>query len=396
MDITTTAPALFHQTPTKKTKELSIAGIPFYVYAVSIASLLAVSGVLWDISWHRSIGRDKFLSPPHLLIYLGAIFGGLFSGVQVIINSFFSSETTKKGLVKIWGFFYSSLGALFCIWGAIAMLTSAPFDDWWHNAYGLDVKILSPPHTLLVLGMLFLQFGACVSLSKYLNVALNQKKILQLLFIIAASSLVCMFCTLGVEYLDSRNMRDALFYQISAALLLLLLPSLAKELQMKWGMTLISLGYFTLLAGSNWILQLFPAEPKLGPILNHVTHFQGLAFPMLFIFPAIVMDILMQFKMNDWVKAVLLAFVFIILMIAIEYPLSGFILESPASRNWFFSGNSWSYNDPPDWQYRFKFRPHDLQPAGDFLKGIFIALIIGIFSARIGLRLGQWMQKIQR
>ncbi len=28
------------------------------------------------------------------------------------------------------------------------MITSAPFDDWWHNAYGLDVKILSPPHVV--------------------------------------------------------------------------------------------------------------------------------------------------------------------------------------------------------------------------------------------------------
>ena len=33
------------------------------------------------------------------------------------------------------------------------MLTSAPFDNWWHNAYGLDVRIVSPPHTLLILGI---------------------------------------------------------------------------------------------------------------------------------------------------------------------------------------------------------------------------------------------------
>jgi len=63
MDITTTSPLLLHTVATKKTKELAIAGIPFYVYAVSIASLLAVSGTLWDISWHRSIGRDKFYQP---------------------------------------------------------------------------------------------------------------------------------------------------------------------------------------------------------------------------------------------------------------------------------------------------------------------------------------------
>ncbi|MDP4218445.1 MAG: hypothetical protein Q8927_19780, partial [Bacteroidota bacterium] len=108
------------------------AVIPLYVYAVSLASLLIVAGILWDIAWHKSIGRDKFLSPPHILIYLGAIFAGLFSGIQVLRNSYRPNTETKGALVRVWGIFYSSLGALFCIWGAIAMLTSAPFDNWWH------------------------------------------------------------------------------------------------------------------------------------------------------------------------------------------------------------------------------------------------------------------------
>ena len=47
----------------------------------------------------------------------------------------------------------SSTRAWVAIWGAIAMLTSAPFDDWWHNAYGLDVKIVSPPHMVLAAGI---------------------------------------------------------------------------------------------------------------------------------------------------------------------------------------------------------------------------------------------------
>ena len=39
------------------------------------------------------------------------------------------------------------------------MITSAPFDNWWHNAYGLDVKIVSPPHALLILGIRAVSFG---------------------------------------------------------------------------------------------------------------------------------------------------------------------------------------------------------------------------------------------
>ena len=40
-------------------------------YLILIASTAIVIGVEWDISWHSSIGRDKLLSPPHVLIYIG-------------------------------------------------------------------------------------------------------------------------------------------------------------------------------------------------------------------------------------------------------------------------------------------------------------------------------------
>ncbi len=206
------------------------AQIPAYIYAVSVSSLLIVAGILWDIAWHKSIGRDKFLSPPHILIYLGAIFAGVFSGVQVLRNSFRASAADKSSLVRIWGIFYSSLGALFCIWGAIAMLTSAPFDNWWHSAYGLDLAILSPPQVLLGLGMQFLQFGACVGICKYINAIVaaspaqngssprtqqKQLALLQFLFILCASSLMVMLFTLGSAYLDPRLMRNAIFYQVA-------------------------------------------------------------------------------------------------------------------------------------------------------------------------------------
>ena len=42
------------------------------------------------------------------------------------------------------------------------MLTSAPFDDWWHNAYGLDVQIISPPHIVLAMGIFSVILGSCI------------------------------------------------------------------------------------------------------------------------------------------------------------------------------------------------------------------------------------------
>ena len=138
-------------------------GIPVYIFATVFASFCVITGLIWDICWHMSIGRDGLLSPPHLVIYLGAVVAGLFSGYQILRKTFRGSDLEKAASVKIWGFFYSSLGSLFCVWGALSMLTSAPFDDWWHNTYGLAVTILSPPHTVLILGIIGIQFGAMIS-----------------------------------------------------------------------------------------------------------------------------------------------------------------------------------------------------------------------------------------
>jgi hypothetical protein len=372
------------------------ASMPVYLYAVSFASLFTIIGVLWDISWHKSIGRDKFLSPPHILIYLGAIFAGLFSGIQVLWNSFYRKDDARAGQIRVWGIFYSSLGALFCIWGAIAMLTSAPFDNWWHSAYGLDVKILSPPHTLLALGMIFLQFGACVSISKYLNTR-GSIRILQLLFIVGAASLLCMVYTLGTDALQLRRMRSPLFYEIVSIVTLLLLPAFGRALRLRWGMTAVALGYFLIIAVSNWVLQLFPAEPKLGPILTHLTHFQAGPFPLLIIVPALVMDLVLhQPTSGEWRKALVLSVVFVVFLLAVQYPFSGFLLESPGARNLFFGSDSWYFGNSPDWPYRYKFYPGQATPLPGMISGLLIAVAAGALCARISLRWGNWLQSIQR
>ncbi|HEY4209585.1 MAG TPA: hypothetical protein VGM31_22320 [Puia sp.] len=372
--------------------------LPVYLYAVSLAALLTVIGILWDISWHRSIGRDKFLSPPHILIYLGAIFAGLFSGMQVVWNSIRPSESIKRSTVRVWGVFYSSLGALFCIWGAIAMLTSAPFDDWWHSAYGLDVTILSPPHTLLGLGMLFLQFGACVGISKHLNTtATGGGTMLRVLFIITAASLLTMIYTLGTEYLHTRGMRGGLFYIVAALTTLLFLPVFGRALRMKWGMTAIALTYFFIAALSNWILQIFPAEPKLGPILTHSTHFQPGNFPMLVFIPALLMDWIMRpGRENEWKTAFRVGACFVLGLLIIEYPLSGWLVGSPYARNWFFGADSWYFGDPPDWAYRYKMHPVLVSSPAVLLVDLLVAIVIGTLAARLSLRWGKWMQQIKR
>src|SRR6185295_4523887 len=160
------------------------AAVPWFLYAVLFASTSVLVGVLWDISWHQSIGRDTFWTPAHLAIYLGGIVAGLTCGTLALRTTFAGTPEERGTTVRFWGF-SAPLGAWVSIWGTFAMLTSAPFDDWWHNTYGLDVKILSPPHALLASGIGAIQVGAMLMILAWQNRAGTDRRLARL-FLLAA------------------------------------------------------------------------------------------------------------------------------------------------------------------------------------------------------------------
>src|SRR5580692_11846497 len=123
------------------------SAIPWYLWCATLAVTSVAIGAYWDVSWHRSIGRDTFWTPAHMAIYLCGVLAGISFGYLILSTTFVRGRAAREGAVRVLGF-NAPLGAFIAAWGGIAMITSAPFDNWWHNAYGLDVKIISPPHTL--------------------------------------------------------------------------------------------------------------------------------------------------------------------------------------------------------------------------------------------------------
>lgn len=395
------------QAPTSHSPGL-LLGIPVRIYAVVLASLSIVTGLIWDISWHMSIGRDGLFSPPHLMIYFGAVVAGVFAGYDVLKTSFWGQPESKARRVRFWGIFYSTLGGLFSIWGALSMLTSAPFDDWWHSTYGLDVTILSPPHTVLALGMMMVQFGAMFDVLALQNrdeddprwtpgLRARRQRRLQALFVISAGFVMTIIYLIASEYLDRWAMHSSLFYQISAGLFPLLLLAVARASRLRWAATYTALSYFFVLAGVNWIVQLFPATPKLGPVLYHITHFQPYNFPLLLMVPALAIDALRPrlAGRTDWVQALALALIFLAVYVPVQWGMGDFLM-SPGARNWFFGANTWYFSQSPDWEYRFQFGPWNKESPGTLAQGLGIALVIGFLSARVGLAWGNWMRTVRR
>src|SRR5213080_3162318 len=370
--------------------------VPWVVWAAVIAATSAKVGSLWDISWHRSIGRDTFWTPAHMAIYLGGVLAGLSCGWVVLKTTFAGTSDERAAAVTFWGF-RGPLGAWVCIWGAFAMITSAPFDNWWHNAYGLDVKVLSPPHVILALGIWALQLGAL-----FLVLALQNRnapgegpRSYSLFAAYMIAILLQNVSTIGIEQIGFANLaHNALYYQVAAGVVPLLLVAAGRGIRLHWPATPAAACYMAFSLAMIWILQLAPATPKLAPVFTPVTHLIPPPFPLLLIVPALAIDVSMRSvgRDRDWRLSLLLGVSFLATFFVTQWFFTEFLL-GPHARNYFFGVDQWDYSSRlGPWRYRF-WRA-DTNPVTPMT--VAIAALIAVVSARLGLWWGSWMARLRR
>jgi len=371
-------------------------GVPWYVWAVVFASTSVVVGGIWDISWHRTIGRDSFWTAAHMAIYLGGVVAGLSCGWLVLRTTFAQSAAADHAAgVTFWGF-RGPLGAWVCIWGSFAMIVSGPFDDWWHNTYGLDVEILSPPHTVLAAGIIAIQIGAMLMVVSRQNNSGAESRLAQLLFLYAGGVVILALATVATEYLAFPNdQRSAGFYLVSAGIFPVFLVGTSRASRSRWGATGAAAVYMTVTLLMMWILQLFSAEPLLGPILRPVENMIPPAFPLLLIVPALAVDVLMRrlpeqaSRLSPWILSGAIGVAFVAALLAVQWYFSAFLLGE-GGRNFLFGADQWDYNSSPGpWQYEYW--ESTVQASSLLWAGL-----IAFASARTGLWWGGWMSRVRR
>lgn len=121
--------------------------------AVALTGLgLALFGVYWDDAWHTDRGRDDFLSPPHLSLYVGV---ALVVGVVIWWTRRSGGRASASGPVGL------------AVAGAVFTLASAPVDEWWHQSFGRDAVLWSPPHLAAVAGTVALGAGVALVASAH-------------------------------------------------------------------------------------------------------------------------------------------------------------------------------------------------------------------------------------
>ena len=369
---------------------------PLHLAAVLFAATSVVVGVIWDISWHRSIGRDTFWTPAHMAIYLGGIVAGVACGWLVLRTTFAGTDAERRASVRFWGF-QGPLGAWVSIWGAIAMITSAPFDNWWHNAYGLDVKILSPPHVLLAIGFTGIQVGALLMLAARQNDDAPDDpnaRAYRWWFAYAAGLLVANLAIMWMESIGFPNQaHTAAYYKICAGAFPILLVATARTSTLRWPATTAAAVYMAVNIVLLWLLPLFPATPQLAPIYNAVDHFVPPPFPLLLVVPAVVIDVVLRRgPENDWARSALIGIGFVLLLLAVQWYWAIYLV-SPASENFVFGTQRWNYNVLlRGWEHQF----WNLRDSPLTLPGAVTAIALAVTGSRLGLWWGGWMARVRR
>ena len=371
----------------------------WHAYTAVFAAACVMVGVYWDISWHMSIGRDSFWTPAHLLIQAGGLIAGLSSGYVAIKTTFFGSDAERNSAVSFWGF-KAPLGAWICVWGCGAMLTSAPFDNWWHNAYGLDVRIISPPHAVLAIGIYSIVVGALLLTLAQQNRA-DERTQRRLAWVLAGTGglFIMNFALFLTEFGERRMMHSPKFYEVVSLAFPFALTAMARAIKLRWAATAAAAFFTAITLVLMWTLQLFPATPKLGPIYQHVTHMVTLSFPLLVVVPAFFIDLVIH-RLDDRLPTLPLALVtgvvFVVAFVAAQWPFASFLMYSPLANGPVFNAENFVYWMSPT--YVALTRRFDPPAPGSWplLAHFGIMLVLATISSTQGLRLGRWMRRVRR
>lgn len=122
---------------------------------VSLGIFVSTTGGSWDITNHLLNKPESFFSAPHGMLYAGvasAIVGCvlIFRGRKYMHHIYQSFRTSTRLVIT----------------GITMLIVAGPVDFAWHSAFGLD-GLLSPPHFVLLMGMVISSVGSLIGLILY-------------------------------------------------------------------------------------------------------------------------------------------------------------------------------------------------------------------------------------
>jgi hypothetical protein len=134
-----------------------------FAWIILYLLLQAELGLAWDRRWHDYLGRDQFWIPPHMMIYSGIGLAGLLTLCFVLLDTHryrqHAPGVDDSSTITVLRYFHAPLGFILLGFGALTDLIAAPFDNYWHELYGIDVTLWAPFHLMGTFGGIMVGIG---------------------------------------------------------------------------------------------------------------------------------------------------------------------------------------------------------------------------------------------
>ena len=135
----------------------SSSALLWIYFLVALGVALQVGAANWDIIWHGVVNVESFFTPPHTVLYSGVGLSLIATVVGLVV-----SIRRRASLRSPFSIYRSIPNPLKLIaLGCLVEVFSGQFDNWWHTNFGFD-GLLSPPHLMLISGMLISIIGALI------------------------------------------------------------------------------------------------------------------------------------------------------------------------------------------------------------------------------------------
>lgn len=108
----------------------------------------------WDAAEHAKGAVDSFWYPPHYGIYFAILAAGLLSGAGLLLLVWGSPVSPFRALKQ-------NLALSMVVIANFLNFSGAPADALWHEIFGIDLTVWSPPHLQLLFGVILAAL-ACV------------------------------------------------------------------------------------------------------------------------------------------------------------------------------------------------------------------------------------------
>lgn len=135
------------------------------LFIVAILKLFNFIGGAWDIQWHVEIGRDSLWIPPHMLVFFAFTTGLVVSLILIVYETYLARAGQPLAHSLRLGPLYAPGAAFGIVLGYLLALLSGVLDELWHEIFGIDATLWSPPHLSIMLSTMVVDFSLMLGIA---------------------------------------------------------------------------------------------------------------------------------------------------------------------------------------------------------------------------------------